>query len=120
MSQGIPGCRYIGLGFVPDGYVDLNGDIATAEAVAWFVSYRFKWNAKWRSNIMYGTTTIDYDNNVEAAALNDTASSFHVNLIYNVLPKLDIGGEIMYGEREIVSGTDGDFTRFQLSAKYAF
>jgi len=112
--------RYVGLGFVPDGYVDLNGDIATAEAVAWFVSYRFKWNAKWRSNIMYGTTTIDYDNNVEAAALNDTASSFHVNLIYNVLPKLDIGGEIMYGEREIVSGTDGDFTRFQLSAKYAF
>jgi hypothetical protein len=26
----------------------------------------------------------------------------------------------MYGERELVNGTDGDFTRFQFSAKYAF
>ena len=69
---------------------------------------------------MYGMTTIDYDDNVAAAALNDTGSSFHANLIYNVLPKLDIGAEVIYGEREIVNGTDGDFTRFQFSAKYAF
>lgn len=112
--------RYIGLGFVPDGYVDINNNIATAEAVAFFVSYRLKWNDKWRSNFMYGNTTIDYDNNLAAATLNDTGSSIHANLIYNVLPKLDIGGEIIYGEREIVNGTDGDFTRVQFSAKYAF
>ena len=112
--------RYIGLGLVPDGYVDVTGEIATAEALAWFVSYRHLWNDKWRSNFMYGTTTIDYDNNVAAATLNDTASSIHVNLIHNILPKLDVGVEFIYGEREIVNGTDGDFTRFQLSAKYAF
>jgi len=112
--------RYVGLGLVPDGYVDVNNQIATAEAVAFFVSYRLKWNDKWRSNFMYGTTTIDYDNNVTAATLNDTASSIHANLIYNILPKLDIGAEIIWAEREIVSGTDGDFTRFQFSAKYAF
>ena len=112
--------RYVGLGFVRDGYIDANNEISTAEAVAAFVSYRFKWNDKWRSNIMYGTTTIDYDDDVAAAGLNDTGSSFHANLIYNVLPKLDIGGEIIWGERELVDGTDGDFTRFQFSAKYAF
>ena len=43
-----------------------------------------------------------------------------MNLIYNVLPKLDVGAEILWAEREIVAGTDGDFTRFMLSAKYAF
>lgn len=112
--------RYIGLGFVPDGYVDVNGNIATAEAVAFFVSYRMVWNSKWRSNIMYGNTTIDYDDNALAAGLNDTGSSIHVNLIHNILPKLDVGAEIIYGERELVNGTDGDFTRFQFSAKYAF
>jgi hypothetical protein len=112
--------RYIGLSFVPDGYIDANDQISTAEALAWFVSYRLKWNDKWRSNFMYGNTTIDYDDNVAAATLNDTGSSIHVNLIYNALPKLDIGAEIIYGEREIVNGTDGDFTRFQFSAKYAF
>jgi hypothetical protein len=113
--------RYIGLGFVPDGYVDAgSGDIATAEALAWFVSYRAVWNSNWRSNFMYGYTTIDYDDDVQAAGLNDTGSSFHVNLIYTALPKLDIGAEFIYGERELVSGTDGDFTRIQFSAKYAF
>jgi hypothetical protein len=92
------------------------------------------WNDKWRSNFMYGTNSIDYDSDAQAAALelNDTGSSIHVNLIHNVLPKLDIGAEIIWGEREIndlVSDgeggltpgkTDGDFTRFMLSAKYAF
>ena len=112
--------RYIGLGFVPDGYIDVNGDIATAEALAYFVAYRWQWNDKWRSNVMYGNTSIDYDNDVAAAALNDTGSSIHFNVIHNVLPKLDIGGEIIFGERELVNGTDGDFTRFMLSAKYAF
>ena len=75
---------------------------------------------KLRTNIMYGNTTIDYDDDAIAAGLNDTASSIHVNLIYNILPKLDIGAEIMYAERELVNGTDGDFTRLQFSAKYAF
>ena len=34
--------------------------------------------------------------------------------------RLDVGAEIIWGERELVNGTDGDFTRFQFSAKYAF
>jgi hypothetical protein len=112
--------RYVGLGFVPDGYVDATGNIATAEALAYFVALRLPLGNKWRTNIMYGNTTIDYDDDAIAAGLNDTGSSIHWNLIYNILPKLDVGAEIMYGERELVNGTDGDFTRFQFSAKYAF
>jgi hypothetical protein len=112
--------RYVGLGFVPDGYRDAAGGIATAEALAYFVSLRVPFGNGWRTNIMYGNTSIDYDNDAYAASLNDNGSSIHVNLIKNVLPKLDIGGEIIWGERELVNGTDGDFTRFQLSAKYAF
>ena len=111
--------RYIGLGFVRDGYLD-GSNIATAEALAYFVSLRLPFGNGWRTNIMYGNTSIDYDNDVLAAGLNDTGSSFHVNIIKNILPKLDVGAEFIYGERETVSGLDGDFTRFQFSAKYAF
>ena len=111
--------RYIGLGFVRDGYLDANNNIATAEALAYFVALRIPFG-KWRTNIMYGSTSIDYDDNILAAGLNDNGSSIHWNLIYNILPKLDIGAEIMYGQRELVDGTDGDFTRLQFSAKYAF
>jgi hypothetical protein len=69
---------------------------------------------------MFGTTDIEYDNDILAVGLNDTGSSFHVNLIKNILPKLDVGAELIWGEREVIGGTDGDFTRFQFSAKYAF
>jgi hypothetical protein len=112
--------RYVGLAFVPDGYVDAAGNIATAEMVAAFVALRIPFGNGWRSNIMYGTTTIDYDDNAIAAGLNDTGTSIHVNLIKNVLPKLDVGAEIIYAERELVNGEDGDMTRFMFSAKYAF
>jgi predicted porin len=111
--------RYVGLSFVPDGYLD-GSNISTAEALAYFVALRLPLGNKLRTNIMYGNTTIDYDNDTIAATFNDTGSSIHWNLIYNILPKLDIGAEIMYAERERVNGEDGDFTRLQFSAKYAF
>jgi len=113
--------RYVGLGFVLDGYTDgFSGSIETAESLSWFVSYRAVWNDKWRSNFMYGTNSVDYNDDTQAQGFNDNASSFHVNLIHNVLPKLDVGAELIWGERENVAGVDGDFTRFMLSAKYAF
>ena len=114
----LPG-RYIGLGFVRDGYLDANNNIATAEALAYFAALRIPFG-KWRTNIMYGNTTIDYDDDTIAATFNDTGSSIHWNVIYNILPKLDVGAEIIYAERERVNGEDGDFTRVQFSAKYAF
>ena len=113
--------RYVGLGFVLDGYTDgFDGSIETAESLSWFVSYRAVWNDKWRSNFMYGTNSIDYNDDTQAQGFNDNASSFHVNLIHNVLPKLDVGAELIWGERETVAGVDGDFTRVMFSAKYAF
>ena len=113
--------RYVGLGFVLDGYTDgFSGSIETAESLSWFVSYRAVWNDKWRSNFMYGTNSIDYNDDTQAQGFNDNASSFHVNLIHNVLPKLDVGAELIWGERETVAGVDGDFTRVMFSAKYAF
>ena len=111
--------RYVGLGLVRDGAVDsLGTGIDTIETTSAFVSYRHHWNDSWRSNFTYGTNSID----LPASAGNQTksASSFHVNLIHNVLPKLDVGAEIMFAERELENGVDGDFTRFLLSAKYAF
>jgi hypothetical protein len=88
--------------------------------VAAFVALRVPFGNGWRMNVMYGTTDIEYDNDVLAVGLNDTGSSFHVNLIKNILPKLDVGAELIYGEREVIGGASGDFTRAQFSAKYAF
>jgi hypothetical protein len=92
--------RYVGIAFVPDGQV-IGGDIETAEMVSAFVALRVPFGNGWRTNIMYGTVDVD-------------------NIIKNILPKLDVGAEIMYAERDLIGGASGDFTRFIFSAKYAF
>ena len=112
--------RYVGLGFVPDGYVDPAGSIKTTDLVAAFAAVRVPFSNGWRANVMYGMTDIGYDNDALATGLNEKGASFHVNVIKNILPKLDAGAELIWGEREVIGGGKGDFTRVQFSAKYAF
>ena len=46
--------------------------------------------------------------------------SWRVNLLYSPYPKLDIGAELMFGQRELEDGRDGDLTRLQFTTKYSF
>lgn len=46
--------------------------------------------------------------------------SYHANLNDLPVPKLSIGGEIMYASKELENGNDGDMTRLQFAVKYAF
>jgi hypothetical protein len=85
-----------------------------------FGSYRHLWNAKWRSNFTLGYADVDNDANLTGTNVTSDASSVHVNLIYSPQPKLDFGIELMYANREVESGADGDLTRLQFSAKYAY
>lgn len=111
--------RYVGVGLVRDGAVnDAGNGIDTIKTLSGFVSYRHFWNDRWRSNITLGTNSIDLP--ASAGNQSKSASSFHVNLIRNVMPKLDVGAEIMYATRELEDGVDGDMTRVLLSAKYDF
>ena len=50
----------------------------------------------------------------------ETLQNYNVSLVYNPLPKLDFGAAVIYAQRELENGTDGDLTRFQLTAKYSF
>jgi hypothetical protein len=68
---------------------------------------------------MYGTNSIDNPVSGGTGATK-SASSFHVNLIHNPWPKLDIGVEVFWADKELESGEDGDLTRVMFSAKYAF
>jgi hypothetical protein len=112
--------RYLGLGVARDAHYNSATDsLDTIKQAAGYVAYRHFWNDKWRSNIMYGTNSIDNPVSAGGGAAK-SASSFHVNLIYNPWPKLDIGAEVFWAEKELESGEDGDLTRFMFSAKYAF
>ena len=46
--------------------------------------------------------------------------SFHVNFIYSPLPKVDVGAELIWGERALESGAEGELRRLHTHVKYSF
>jgi hypothetical protein len=112
--------RYLGLNLADGAVVDANGDLEAIDSWGVFGSYRHLWNDKWRSNFTLGYTEVDNDVALTGSGKTSEASSVHVNLIYSPQPKLDFGVELMYANREVENGNDGDMTRLQFSAKYAY
>jgi hypothetical protein len=112
--------RYVGLNTTNDAVLDANGNLQAIDQMSIFGSYRHFWNDAWRSNLTLGYLSIDNDTALTGMGATSDASSLHVNLIYSPVPKMDFGVELMYADREIESGADGDLTRLQFSAKYAF
>jgi len=112
--------RYIGLNTANGAVLDMDGNLHAIDSTGVFGSYRHLWNDKWRSNLTLGYLSVDNDTDLTGMGVTKNASSMHVNLIYSPQPKLDFGIELLLANREIESGADGDMTRLQFSAKYAY
>jgi len=112
--------RYIGLNTANGAVLDMDGNLHAIDSTGAFLSYRHLWNDKWRSNLTYGYLAVDNDTALTGTSVTKNASSWHVNMIYSPQPKLDFGIELLLADREIESGADGDMTRVQFSAKYAY
>jgi hypothetical protein len=103
--------------------VDLDGNINTIDQIGGFIAYRHYWTDQWRSNLSLSASEADnpsLEDFASAATLAKAYRSVHLNLNYLPTPKLQIGGELMYGRKELEDGRDGDMYRLQLAAKYAF
>jgi hypothetical protein len=112
--------RYIGLNTSNGAVIDENGNLKSIEQIGVFGSYRHLWNDRWRSNFTVGYLSIDNNTDLTGMSATKDAMSYHANIIYSPQPKLDFGLELLYAEREIENGYDGDLTRLIFSAKYAF
>jgi hypothetical protein len=116
--------RYVALNFSNDAILNSNGELESVDGYAGFVAYRHIWGGNWRSTFSYAMQSYDNESSLSATsnAHSPNKSSWSVfgNLFYSPLPKLDIGAEYRYGERELENGTDGDFNRLQLTTKYSF
>ena len=112
--------RYLGLGFSNDATLDANGNLDAIDGWSGFVAYRHVFSPKLRGNLMYSVADYDTDIVNQGGGANDSAQSFHANLIYSPLPKVDIGAELILGEREVANGADGGMTRLHVAFKYSF
>ena len=52
--------------------------------------------------------------------MTDQVYSVHANIIYTVVPKLDVGLEYIFANRRLEDGRDGDMNKVLFSTKYSF
>lgn len=112
--------RYIGLAVDSDGTLDADGDIETSGLVSGFVAWRHVFDARFRTNLFYSRVDFDHDTALTGLGISSKIHSLHANAIWTPLPKLDLGVEAIWGERELESGADGDLRRLHFHAKYSF
>jgi hypothetical protein len=112
--------RYIALNTANGAVLDADGRLHAIDSAGVFGSYRHLWNDRWRSNLTLGYLAVDNDVALTGTGVTRNAGSMHLNLIYSPQPQLDFGVELLYADRELESGADGDLTRLQFSAKYAY
>jgi hypothetical protein len=112
--------RYVGLNFSNDAMLTVDGDLESIDGWAGYLAYRHYWTDKMRSSIFYAAESYDNDASLTGPNANKASESWTVNLFYSPIPKLDIGAEYRWAQRELQSGDEGTLDRFQLTSKYSF
>jgi len=112
--------RYIGLATANDGVLDADGDIEATDTLAGFAAWRHVWTPTLRSNLIASIADYRNDAALTGDGITSRVQSLSGNLIWTLLPKLDVGVELRLAERELESGVDGRLDRLQFHAKYSF
>lgn len=95
----------------------LEGQAATITGLMAY--YDHYWNDRWSSSL--GWSSVDLDNtSYQSPDAFKSAQYVSGNLLFTPDPRLLVGAELLWGEREDFDGASGDDTRIQFSFKYSF
>ena len=111
--------RYQTLAFLPDGYVAPDGSLRLARQASGFIAFRHFWTESLRSTLELSAVTSNPPDGT-ANGINRSDRSQHLNLIWSPLAAVNLGAELIHGERTVVGGARGRLNRLQLSAQYLF
>ncbi|PEQ13126.1 hypothetical protein B2G71_09440 [Novosphingobium sp. PC22D] len=112
--------RYMGANIVNDAAIDLDGELDPITTYSGFAAFRHVWNDKLRSNVAGSYFKADNPVALTGAGATDSVWNALANVIYSPVPKLDLGLEYMYAERENEGGASGNLQKVQVTAKYSF
>ncbi len=114
--------RYMSLATHPD--VVVNGSqIEALDVVGGFAAVQFKTGGPGnaRVNVAYGFTSADDPAPIATSGtITEKTNSLHVNYMWNPSKKIRHGIELLFADREVYSGADGDLTRIQWSSRFLF
>src|SRR4029453_9565298 len=112
--------RYVGVNFANDAVLNAGGELETISGWAAFAAWRQVWNTKLRSTLMLSASEYDNDVLLTGGSANKGSWSWAVNTFYSPVPKLGLGLDLRYAEREIESGAEGSMYRLQAVTRYSF
>ena len=112
--------RYLGLGVASDTVLDASGSLEPLDGYGGFAAWRHAFSPKFRTNVFYSFAEYDNDQALTGLGVTEGVRSFHVNFIYSPLPKVDVGAELIWGERALESGAEGELRRLHTHVKYSF
>jgi hypothetical protein len=95
--------------------LDASGRLKTVDVLGLTVGYEHYWSARWSSNAVVSPAWVLSDVGVPATS-NDSFNYVAVNLLYWFLEQRAwIGGEYLYGRRELRNGAHGSGNRIQFA-----
>ncbi len=112
--------RYLAFGLGSDVVTDASGGIEALDGYGAFVSWRHVFSPQLRTNLMYSAAHFDNDTALTGFGVTERAQSLHANLIYTPFPKLDVGAELIWGQRSLEDDREGDLRRIHTHVKYSF
>lgn len=97
------------------------GELKLFDITAGYVSWQHWWGGKksMRSNFTLGAVNVDNPGFVSGAAYKRTLRA-SANLFWTPTPRIDIGAEYLWGNRENQDGENDSATQIQLAARYRF
>jgi hypothetical protein len=81
--------------------------------------YDHYWNDQWSTSLGWSMVDVENTSFQEAGAFN-SAQYASINLLWAPDPRIMMGAELLWGNREDLDGAKGDDTRLQVSFKYNF
>ncbi len=97
----------------------VTGELKSLTAFGGYLSFQHWWSEKMRSTFVAGFTDVDNFDFQPDDAYHQT-KRVTANLLFSPIPRVDIGAELLWGERTNKDGNSGDALQIQLAAKYIF
>jgi hypothetical protein len=101
-----------------DAALDAGGNLDALEYVSGMVAISHRWTPRLRSTAVYGYVNLE-NADLQSTSAYDLTHYGSLNAIYQILKRLSIGIEGLYGYRQANSGFDGDVFRLQIGLVYS-
>ncbi|MCI4644544.1 MAG: DcaP family trimeric outer membrane transporter [Hyphomonadaceae bacterium] len=112
--------RYVGLNAFNGAAIDpMTGELEAIPSYGGLIAWRHPFGETARFNVGYSGLFADNPDFLGAGATESVQSAFGA-ILWEPAPRVTMGGEIMFGQRETEGGADGSIARFTFSTKYAF